>query len=179
MKNEEIPSVIRKRPLFIILLSLLFFIGIALVFLSVKDQSSSLTDNTAAANAVFTENENAFSNEGYVSSLEKRLKEMISSIDGVENVKVMITLKNTSETIYAEKTEERDLPSGKERSSSIILRKAKNGDEVPIPVSEKLPVIGGAAVTCSGNINGTLKAEIISLISCALDLPTNKIYVGG
>ena len=104
MRNEEIPSVIKSRPLFIIFLSILFFIGIGLIMYSDKD-SESVTASTDASLEVITTD--IFSEESYMTALEKKLTDMINSLNGVSNVKVMITLKSTSEKIYASKTEEK------------------------------------------------------------------------
>ncbi len=182
MKNEETSSIMRKRPLFIIFLSILFFIGIGLIMYS-DDKSYSVQTNNVPSDVSVTasssEISEVYSEESYVNTLEKNLKDMISSIDGVSNVKVMVTLKSAHEKVYATKSEEKNTPTGSEKSSCVIFRKTKSGDEIPILITEKLPVIGGAAVTCDGVQSSAVKAEIISLVSCALDLPTNKIYVGG
>lgn len=177
MRNEDLHSMLKNKPLFIIFLSLLFFIGIGLIMYSDGEAVNTVTESIPTS--VSSESFDGSSEESYVSSLEKRLKDMVSSIDGINNVKVMITLKSSFEKVYATKAEEKSASSGNEMSSSVIFRKTKNGDEIPILITEKLPVIGGAAVTCDGGLSTAVKAEIISLISCALDLPTNKIYVGG
>ena len=43
----------------------------------------------------------------YISSLENETQELLSSISGAGRCKVMITLKNSSESVYAKNTEEK------------------------------------------------------------------------
>ena len=73
------------------------FIGIALILLSeVVPQESSKSQNTDAQTD-YSE---------YVSSLEEKTADLISSIDGVGRCKVMITLEQSDENIFAKNTDE-------------------------------------------------------------------------
>ena len=74
-------------------------IGIALILLS--EAVPEKTEKPASAPS-----ESSTSYSDYISALEEETQELISSIDGAGRCKVMITLKDTNESVFAKNSEE-------------------------------------------------------------------------
>lgn len=148
--REFVRSFVRIKGLGFILLALA--LGILLVFLSGRDDSNSISDPASGE---------SFSFEEYEHELEERLEDLISRIDGVSSVSVMILLDQSYEEVG---------DSGNNFSASLS---AKEGN------TKVAPKVRGVAVVCRGGERSATRKEIISLLSSLLELPTNRIYVGG
>lgn len=112
----------------------------------------------------------------YVKSLNKELTNIISSMDGVGACKVMITLKNTSESVFAQNTDvSKDEDSSSENNEYVIYN-SSNGDS-PILLKENFPDIEGVAVVCSGGDNVAVKEQIIRCVSALFGVSSNRISV--
>lgn len=112
----------------------------------------------------------------YTKSLEEETAELISSIDGAGVCKVMLTLKNTNENIYAENNEE-DVKDGSfSKKSEYVLYDASSGDS-PLLIQQKYPQVQGVVVVCSGGDNTVVRENIINCISALYDIPSTRINV--
>ena len=122
-------------------------------------------------------------------SLEQRLEDILSKIDGVGKVSVLITYMQTSEVVamYNENlkessTEEADTGGGTRKITEVdnskeIIYKDENGDKVPVTQKIVLPKIEGAIVTAEGARNASIKANIIQAVEAATGLASHKIQV--
>ena len=164
-KIREIVGKIKKSDKKIRALVLLGIIGIALIFLSESSFFSSEKKET----------EN-YSYDSYVSSLEKETEALIEAIDGAGECKVMLTLKNTKESVFAKNGEENSSEGSKSNSYEYVLHKEASGEE-PLLLKEYFPRINGIAVVCSGGDSITVKEEIINCLSSVFDIPSSKISV--
>ena len=112
--------------------------------------------------------------------LEQQLKQLISSIEGVGEVKVMLTLDTENEQIYAQdKTiESNRSPQGdtiRQQSNHVIL--GNGSGQQPLVETTYLPQVRGVAVVCQGAENITVVSRITDAISVVLDLPASRICV--
>jgi len=166
---------IKRKTAGLILLISLFLLGLLLLTLSDKDTEE---DKTVYSSLPLTEEDTSDGNE-YVLALEKQLKELISAIDGVSDVKIMITVENGGEYVYARETDQKSSSSSSsnEKSDGYVIIKDEYGNEAPILLKKRTPLPLGAAVVCKGGDNGAVKGKIIQLVSCVLGLPTNRIFV--
>ena len=112
----------------------------------------------------------------YTENLEKRIKELCRSCDGVGDVHVLLTLDSGSEYVYASDVEQRQEDSGASVTREYLLVSTSDGDE-PVKVTEIYPKIRGVAVVCSGGDRADVREKITSLLSAALGIPTNRIRV--
>lgn len=112
----------------------------------------------------------------YVDELDKRLCELISSMDGVGNCKVMITLRNTTESVFAKNTENSYSESSASQNDEYVIYDGENGDS-PLLLMENFPVIEGVAVVCSGGDNVVVKEKVIRCVSALFNIPSNRISV--
>lgn len=118
-------------------------------------------------------------------NLEKKLEDILGSISGVGDVKVLITYSQTSEInpVYNEDydesvTEEEDTNGGKRTvSSSSNKREVVSSNNEIITRSMTSPQIQGAVVIAKGAGNATVKTNIIQAVEAATGLSTYKIQV--
>lgn len=149
-----------KRMLIIVILGLT---GIVLLALS-----ELLPDEPAKK----TENEEKQTVSDYEESLEKRLAETVSAIDGAGRAKVMITLESGDENIYA--TENKESEKSFERDYVVIKQ---DGDENGMLLKVAEPEIRGVAVVCEGADSAQVRQEIINTVTAVLGVGTNRVNI--
>ncbi|MCD8053886.1 MAG: stage III sporulation protein AG [Lachnospiraceae bacterium] len=127
----------------------------------------------------------ASSSEAYVEMLERRLEEILSSMEGVGEVSVMITLASSSEQILQEDEEaeeeisaESDSDSSRSETSSRRSSSTfTDGDDMPYVVKEVMPAIEGVVVTAEGASSATVCREIKEAVQALFDVEAHKIKV--
>ncbi|MBE6588489.1 MAG: hypothetical protein E7647_08795 [Ruminococcaceae bacterium] len=110
----------------------------------------------------------------YSEILEKKLKELITSAEGVGEATVVVTLDTSLESVYAtnEKRGEGSI------AVEYVIINTGDGEE-PVPVSEIYPRVRGVAVVCSGGAEPEVQKRVTELICAALGISSNKIAVSG
>lgn len=112
--------------------------------------------------------------EAYRTELETRVKALCSRVAGVGEAEVMITLAGGFEYVYA--TDTRTAAGGV--TTSYVTVGSGSGESL-VFVTEKPPAIVGVGVVCAGGNDPAVRQEITSLLSAALGIGSNKIYVTG
>ena len=140
-------------------------IGILLIFMS----------EIIPSNAQSTKKDE-YSYDEYITALESKTTKLLESIDGAGECRVMITLENTRESVFAKNYEESSSGSSYSNSNEYVLYKGQEG-ETPLLVKEYFPQIKGVAVVCSGADNIAVKESIINCLTSVFDLPSTKISV--
>jgi stage III sporulation protein AG len=108
------------------------------------------------------------------------LNKVISNIKGAGTINVMISIDSSPELSIAETTE------GKTTTTStgsvtttttepIIVK--VNGEESPLVLKETLPEIKGVIVVSSGASDVKIKLDIITAVTTALGIDSNKVEV--
>lgn len=174
--------------------------GVVLVLCSESCQGSAATDNAENQekdnNIVQSEHGDDITaiynnQDDYAELLESRLEEMLSSLNGVGNVKVMITLKNTAtkevlkEEPYTENIVREVDGAGGSRDTSeksqdyrVIYESDAEGNSIPFIISEESPKVEGVAVIADGGDSPVIKEKITNIIKALFDIEINKIAVG-
>ena len=104
--------------------------------------------------------------EKYAESVEKKIREMCLTVEGVSDVSVAVSFKSGFEYIYAQNGEKGE-----------ILVIGNGSSEKVVAVTEKPPLIGGIGIVCVGGGNMQIQSELINLISAAFGVSSNKIYI--
>jgi len=125
----------------------------------------------------------------YVSELEHRVSELVSSIKGVGRSKVMITLESGVEKVFATEANEdinrltnstSDSTRKEERQEIqkkyIVIQNGDGSEDVLVQTTLE-PKIRGVVIVCDGGDNASIVARITEAVSVALDLDYNRIYV--
>lgn len=163
MNNEAFASVKDflkrfKLPVF------LFAIGLLLIIFGEKSLSFE-SGNVASVDKSTSEEA-----EIYTEHLEKKIKALLSELDGVSDVSVLLTLDGGNELVYAENT-----ASG---AVDYLIINSSDGEE-PVLIREIYSSVREIAVVCKGGDSANTKRTITELLSSAFDLPYTKISVAG
>jgi stage III sporulation protein AG len=138
-----------KEIILVILLSSLLF----LFFFSSLGKLSFNDEKTSQSNT--------FSVDNYVSGLEKRLENILTEMDGVGNVRVMITVSSGIKTI----------PHYKE-DGSVLTSGGK-----PIVEKEEFPTPIGVVVVSDGADSYLVKSQIIAATVSLLGIKADRVQV--
>lgn len=108
----------------------------------------------------------------YEENTERRLAELISSIEGAGRTKVMITLNSGDENVYA--TEDKGGEKTYERKYVVVKQ---DGDENGMLLRVEEPQIRGVAVVCEGADSAAVKQEIINTVTAVLGVGSNRVNI--
>ena len=148
-----------------------------------KDGSFAYSKNPAGEEAAAKEESGS-----YEEKLERRIRELLKSVDGVGEADVMVVLKSSEERIWhvdksstSSVTEE----SGSSSGSSRVIREENQSESTVLdgksqsPVMEKevKPEISGVVISADGGGSAVIRAEISEAMEALLGLPANKIKV--
>lgn len=160
---EKFSSKDKKIKLF----AALGIIGIVLILLSELVPSAESDKPKAQEDISYSE---------YISLLETETEQLISSIDGAGRCKVMITLKNSNESVYAKNTQENNSESSYSNSYEYVLYDGQNG-ESPVLIKQYFPSVQGVAVVCDGADNKAVRESIVNSIASLYNISVSKISV--
>ncbi|HOB36530.1 MAG TPA: stage III sporulation protein AG [Candidatus Avimonas sp.] len=122
--------------------------------------------------------------EEFVSKTEKKLSQIIRSIEGAGECRVMVTLENGVEYVYAREqdinTDRKEDDSGKSerdgKRESIIIVDTENGRQ-GLLVTEIQPTVKGVVVVCQGGDDPVVQERIASLVTTALNISSKRVCV--
>ena len=150
-----------KKIKYLLIGLLLAVLIVAILFPSIKkikgDNEDTLTQNT-----------------DYVASLESKLSQTLSKVDGVGKVSVVITVKSGMETVLAMKTTVTETSNGTETVQTPII---VNGDT--IVVKELYPEITGVLIVAEGAENITVMKRLQQATVSLLDVKIDQIEILG
>jgi len=131
-----------------------------------------------------------FSGRSYEEELERRLKDILSKVEGAGTVEVMVTLKASEEKVVqsnnssTEKTvDETDSNGGTRKqnessyTSDTLTVGGSSGSGTPYVVKELMPEVEGILILADGADKAVIKSEIIGAIQALFPLEAHKIRV--
>lgn len=151
-------------------------LGILLIFIS--DIFSGGSKETSVS-------ENVYSEEKYCNEMESKIKNIVQTMTGNENVQVIVTLESSYEYVYLNEkdmsndyTNENDSSTKKKDNSSekYIIVEDANGNENGLLVTTLAPTIRGVVIIFDSNRND-ISEEVKSAVMAALNISSSKIYV--
>ncbi|MCI5603132.1 MAG: hypothetical protein SOV90_00930 [Lachnospiraceae bacterium] len=165
--------------------------GVVLVMLPSPDKKLKSSRQTETTNSSGSQNIE-ISGDDYCEKLEKRLEDLISKIDGIGEVKVMITLKATEEKIVLtevsyEKNDENSTDSSGvvntknsyKEDRVVVYEEGSDGNKVPYVTKENAPEIEGIAVIAEGGNNADNVLKISEIAQALFGISSHKISVIG
>lgn len=127
--------------------------------------------------------------EQYADELEKRLEDMISAVEGAGKTKVMITLQNGKEYIYASEdklsvnTSESTGTNGSQSSeakenseNSYIIIDTDEGEKALIR-TELMPSVNGVVVACEGAGDAKVAERVEQVVTTALNISSKRVCI--
>lgn len=179
-------------------LVLILLCGVVLLLLPTSDKENekddSLPDITQGDDREGCETQSGNAMDGvmdideYVKQMEERIEKQLALVEGVGNVKVMITLESTSEKIVLkdenvtkETIKEEDAQGGTRDNESMTTSDESvlvgDGSSYPYTLKENMPYIQGVAVVAQGGGDAKVKQEIIEAIQVLFGVPIHNIKV--
>ena len=162
-KNTIIPISQKKKLTWLALLALL---GIVLMLFSKCGEDK-------AGEPVASE-PSALDPALYAEQIEEKVEALCNKIDGVNSAHAVVTLKGGYRAIYATDAQ---YGSSVNKSETVLI--GSGSSEKALLIGYENPEIAGIGIVCSGGDDAYVRAEIISMISAAFDLGSNKIFVSG
>ncbi len=122
--------------------------------------------------------------QAFVEQTEKRLTALLSGIEGAGECRIMVTLENGVEYVYA--TENKEGSDRQEESDRVVERDdseknvividSENGKE-GLLVTEIQPTVKGVVVVCEGGDNPAVQARIVEAVTVALNISSKRVCV--
>jgi len=103
----------------------------------------------------------------YTEYLEERITRLCTSVEGIEEASVFLTMDCSSEYIYSE-----------DGASDFLILSGSDGEEAVL-LQEIYPRVRGVAVVCTGGDLPRIRETLTELLSAALDLPSHRIRIAG
>ena len=175
--NEKIKR-ITQNPKILIAVGLC---GIMLIFVSSLFSNENKTDKKST-----NENE-PYTAQEYCETLEKDIKNIVTSITGDRHPTVVVTLESgirynyvsASETDTSSSTGNTADQSSESKKQSYITVKTADGGEQALIVTEIMPEIRGVAIVCSGGNSQAVVEKIKNAVTAALNITAKRVYISG
>jgi len=110
--------------------------------------------------------------DAYAKMLEERIVEICSQVAGAGKTTVVVTLDGGYQAVYAVNTQS----SASGYRSEFVLT-GNGSSEKPLLIGYTVPRIGGIGIVCEGGKDPAVCNRILSLVSAAFGVSTNKIFV--
>jgi len=114
----------------------------------------------------------------YTEALEERIEELCTTIGGITEARVLLTLDCGTEYIYGQNIKQSGMGETISYSTDYIILNRDN-TENPVLVMEIYPKIRGIAVVCTNGEDIMTQQKVIELLSAALGISSNRIKVAG
>ncbi|MBO5334175.1 MAG: hypothetical protein J6B37_08720 [Clostridia bacterium] len=158
---------IDKKTIFVFVAGIL---GIVIIFLSeidfnVNKESEKEDDNI---------------DNDYCLQLEKKMEDFIENIDGAGKTRVIITLSETTEYIYAK--DGKEVRKNNEKNDDETLENEyviieNNNINSGLLIKTIEPKIRGIAISCEGGDNIKVQQQIYSAVGAVLNINTSRISI--
>ena len=117
----------------------------------------------------------------YIEKTEKELEKLLENISGAGEVRVMLTLENCYENVFAKGySEKNDNKTDSQKSESeedyIIIKNGSNTEECLV-VKVYEPTVKGVAVIAQGAGNAQVKTAIIQTVCALFDISSARVSV--
>lgn len=156
---------IKRLPLYIAVGIACLLVALYLGSISSKKEASSQVDDNIRTD---------FSSSAeYTAYLENKLENVITSLKGVGETEVVITLEKGFEYSYQTEEETRTSANG----TSITTSNLVLVDGQPVIIEEIYPVIKGIVVIAEGSSDVAIRLDIINLIQTMIDINTSQIKI--
>ena len=125
-------------------------------------------------------------NDSIERELEKRLETVFSNMEGVGQVKVMVTVKNTKASILAkeerkeyslsEEGENKKTQTQKEENT-VVMSEDNRGIRTPYIVQETMPEIEGIVIVAQGGDDARIVQMLSEASQALFNVPAHKVAV--
>lgn len=136
-----------------------------------------------------TPSENIQTEYSYAEDLEKRLTNIVSSISGAGKTKVMVTLENGVESVYAADEKQSVERSSGEKNGGVEVNEKSNTENEYIILQSNgsrdeglvikviQPKIRGVAIVCEGGDSAYVQQRITQAVTAVLDIGASRVSI--
>jgi stage III sporulation protein AG len=164
MSKNTIISLRSKNK--ITMLAILALLGVLLmVFAKCTSESEPKSETSSPAN---------LDPSLYAAEIEKKVEELCNKIEGVHSTHAVVSLECGYRAIYAT-----DSQSGANSSKHETVIVGNGSSQKALLIGYENPEIAGIGIVCSGGDDARVREQIVSIVSSAFNIPTNKIFVSG
>ncbi len=117
----------------------------------------------------------AYTVQYYTEALEQRIAALCTSISGIQEAAVLLTLENGSEYVYARNGVSQ---STGDASWDYMILSGGEGEEAVL-MTEIYPKVRGVAVVCTGGDSPVVQQTVTELLSASLGIASHRIRVAG
>lgn len=155
--DEKLKQVLEKyRYVFLVLA-----VGLILLVLPTGTSEETETAPVAAQASADT--------EAWLAQQEQRLAQALSSIEGVGETKVVLTLESGPQSVLA--------ADGLGEEQETVIVSAGSGYQETVTIQELSPKLQGALVICQGGGNANIKLQVLQAMEALTGLNANQISI--
>lgn len=156
---------------------IILLVGILLVVIALPTSNDKETEKTTASETEVTE----IYTDDYADKMERKVAKILQNIEGVGNVKVMITLKESTEKVVEKDVESSRSESGQDvdisSGESTVYSDTGSSGQEPYVSKEISPAVEGVLVIADGGDNSVIVKNITEAIQALFNVETHKIKV--
>ncbi len=150
---------------------ILMVLSLGLVGIILLAVSEIMPDEKTKQQGAEEEEENISFHE-YEKSLEVRLEDLLKSINGAGEVKVMVTVESNDEKVYATESSRSE---NKEDKKYVLIDEDGNDSGLLLKISQ--PEIRGVGVVCQGAESPQVRQEITATVTSVLGISSNRVNI--
>lgn len=152
---------------------------VAMILIAVSDRLPAKTASTTS---------DAWDVQTYTEELEQQLVDIVEHIDGAGKCRVMVTLENGVEYVYANERSEtsnrtEDVSDSSEKNtvrddneSRYVIVNSSDGKQ-GLLVTEIQPTIRGVVVVCEGGEDERVKERIMKTVATVLNVTSSRVCI--
>lgn len=157
---------------------IILIVAVGILLLMMPSKSDALKSSESDAKPVSPE----FSIEAF----EQKLESAFSKMEGVGKVRVILTLRTGTETVYAVEEKKRLSQSqssdgaddfDQDNESKITVISAEGGGQSPVTVKRVYPDFKGAVIICDGADNARVRLQLSEAVSCLTGITYENITI--
>ncbi len=112
--------------------------------------------------------------------LELRIQELLESMEGVGQAKVVLTRENDGETDYVydqTNSASRTESGGSSSRQSQLATLSEGGGQAPVELRRRAPSYRGAVVVCQGGGSASVRLAVTQAVQSLTGLPADRIVI--
>lgn len=143
---------------------LIVFLGLGLMMIPVQQKNTESTDSTPAEPVI-------------IESLETKLENILSHIDGAGRVEVLLTEHTGSETNFqTDVSSDTQAENARQSADTVIVEDASRQEHGLVRRVDP-PVYRGAVIACQGAASAQVRLDIVEAVRCVTGLRADQISV--
>ena len=112
----------------------------------------------------------------YTERMEQRIVSLCSSVRGVSEVRVAISLSGDFSYVYATDLDTQQKDGTSERQEQYVTV-GSGSSEQTVLLTRTPPTVSGIGIVCRGGGDAGVRQELTALLSAAFGIGSNKIYI--